>query len=119
VVRELSPARLARLQVVAREAAEQSERGCVPAVVAPQPLAAVVGHGSVLLLERSRSVRLSELPPADRIVIGPEGGFTPVEVAHMQGAGATAASLGPRILRSDSVAAAAAAIVLSRSGDFA
>jgi 16S rRNA (uracil1498-N3)-methyltransferase len=119
VARDLSPARLARLRAVAREAAEQSERGRVPEVVAPQPLAAVIGRGSVLLLERSGGARLSELPPADRLVIGPEGGFTPAEVAAADQAGATIASLGPRILRSDSVAAAAAAIVLSRSGDFA
>jgi 16S rRNA (uracil1498-N3)-methyltransferase len=119
VVRELSSARLARLRAVAREAAEQSERGTVPEVVAPQPLTAVIGRGSVLLLERSDATRLSELPPADRLVIGPEGGFTSAEADAAGQAGATAASLGPRILRSDSVAAAAAAIVLSRSGDFA
>jgi 16S rRNA (uracil1498-N3)-methyltransferase len=119
VVRELPPARLARLRAVAREAAEQSERGIVPELVAPQPLIAVIGRGSVLLLERSNATRLSELPPADRLVIGPEGGFTPAEADAAGHAGATAASLGPRILRSDSVAAAAAAIVLSRSGDFA
>jgi 16S rRNA (uracil1498-N3)-methyltransferase len=119
VVRDLSPTRLARLRAVAREAAEQSERGRVPDVVAPQPLGAVIGAGSVLLLERSAGVRLSEVAPADRLVIGPEGGFTRAEALAAEQAGATVASLGPRILRSDSVAAAAAAIVLSRSGDFA
>jgi 16S rRNA (uracil1498-N3)-methyltransferase len=118
VVRELSPARLARLRMVAREAAEQSERGLVPDVIPPETLAAVIGPGSVLLLERSAGARLSELPPADRVVIGPEGGFAPAEVAAAEQAGATVASLGPRILRSDSVAAAATAIVLSRTGDF-
>jgi 16S rRNA (uracil1498-N3)-methyltransferase len=62
---------------------------------------------------------LSELAPAARLVIGPEGGFTAAEVAAAQESGATVASLGPRILRSDSVAAAASAVVLSQSGDFA
>ncbi len=119
VVREVSPSRLARLQAVAREAAEQSERGIVPPVLEPSPLAAVIGPGSVLLLERSSGARLSELPPAERLIIGPEGGFTPDEVTAAEQHGATAASLGSRILRSESVAVAAAAVVLSRTGDFA
>jgi 16S rRNA (uracil1498-N3)-methyltransferase len=118
-VREISANRLARLRIVAREAAEQSERGRVPEVAGPVPLAHVIGPGSVVLLERSDGARLSDLPPADRLVIGPEGGFTPAEAAAVRLAGAMTAGLGPRILRSDSVAAAAAAVVLSRTGDFA
>jgi 16S rRNA U1498 N3-methylase RsmE len=35
------------------------------------------------------------------------------------GVGATLAGLGPRILRSETVAVAAAAVILSRTGDFA
>jgi 16S rRNA (uracil1498-N3)-methyltransferase len=119
VARDISAGRLARIRAVAREAAEQSERGVVPEVVAPVSLAEVIGPGSVLLFERSGGVALSELPPPDRLVIGPEGGFTPVEVDSVAPAGGTVASLGPRILRSESVAVAAAAVVLSRTGDFA
>ncbi len=119
VVREVSDARLARLRAVAREAAEQSERGIVPEVVGPLPLADVIGRGSVLLFERTDGPRLSEVPVADRLVIGPEGGFTPDEVEAAERSGATIAGLGPRILRSESVAVAAAAVVLSRTGDFA
>jgi 16S rRNA (uracil1498-N3)-methyltransferase len=119
VAREVSPARLTRLRAVAREAAEQSERGIVPAVVEPVPFGAVIGPGSVVLLERSDGPRLSELPPASRLVIGPEGGFAPGEGEAAQRGGAGVASLGPRILRSESVAVAAAAVVLSQTGDFA
>ena len=119
VVREVSDARLARLRAVAREAAEQSERGVVPEVVAPVPLSQVIGPGSVLLFERTNGSRLSALLAPDRLVIGPEGGFTPNEVAAAERAGAAVAGLGPRILRSESVALAAAAVVLSRTGDFA
>jgi 16S rRNA (uracil1498-N3)-methyltransferase len=119
VPREISPARLARLRAIAREAAEQSERGIVPEVVDAVQLRQVIGPGSVLLLERSHGPRLSELPAPTRLVIGPEGGFASGEVEAAKGAGAGVASLGPRILRSESVAAAAAAVVLSRSGDFA
>jgi 16S rRNA (uracil1498-N3)-methyltransferase len=119
VVRDVSAARLARLRTVAREAAEQSERGMVPEVVAPAPLVEVIGPASVLLAERSGGARLSKLPPPARLIIGPEGGFTPGEVAEAERAGTTAASLGPRILRSESVGFAAAAVVLSRTGDLA
>jgi 16S rRNA U1498 N3-methylase RsmE len=40
-------------------------------------------------------------------------------VAAAERAGVTLAGLGPRILRSESVAVAAAAVILSRTGDFA
>jgi 16S rRNA (uracil1498-N3)-methyltransferase len=119
VVRSLSEGRLERLRTIAREAAEQSERGVVPPVAAPVPLAEVLAPASVLLYERHDGVRLGALPPAEMLVIGPEGGFAPDELAAAQAAGATVAGLGPRILRSESVALAAASIVLSRAGDFA
>ena len=45
--------------------------------------------------------------------------FSPDEVAAAEQSGVTVAGLGPRILRSESGALAAAAVVLSRSGDFA
>lgn len=119
VVREISDARLARLRAVAREAAEQSERGIVPEVVAPVPVNDVVTNGSVLLFERTEGPRLSEVPAPERLIIGPEGGFTADEVAAAERAGATIAGLGPRILRSESVAVAAAAVILAHKGDFA
>ena len=74
---------------------------------------------SVLLYERADGARLGSLDPPAALVIGPEGGFSPGEVAAADQAGMTVAGLGPRILRSESVALAAAAVVLSRSGDFA
>lgn len=119
VAREISPRRLARLRAVAREAAEQSERGVVPEVAEPVPFREALAAGSVLLYERADGARLGSLIPPASLVIGPEGGFTPAEVAAAQRARMTVAGLGPRILRSESVALAAAAVVLSRSGDFA
>jgi 16S rRNA (uracil1498-N3)-methyltransferase len=119
IVRDLPPRRLERLRTIAREAAEQSERGLVPGVAAPVPLAGVAASGSVLLFERHDGRRLGEMEPPSVIVIGPEGGFTPAEVHAAVDAGATVAGLGPRILRSETVAVAAAAVILSRTGDFA
>jgi 16S rRNA (uracil1498-N3)-methyltransferase len=119
VAREVSPRRLERLRAIAREAAEQSERGVVPPVEAPVPLEAVLSPASVLLFERHDGARLGQLPPAETVVIGPEGGFAPAEVETAMGAGLVVAGLGPRILRSESVALAATAVILSRTGDFA
>ena len=119
VAREISERKLERLRAVAREAAEQSERGLVPEVAAPVPFAEALASASILLLERKDGPRLSEVPPPPGVIIGPEGGFTPDEVAAAERAAMTIAGLGPRILRSETVAVAAAAVILSRTGDFA
>ncbi len=121
IARELSPRKHERLRAVAREAAEQSERGIVPAVEPPLPLTDAIGPGTVVLWERggSGSPRLATIEPPMAVVIGPEGGFTADEVAAAERAGATLAGLGPRILRAETVAAVAAGIILSRTGDFA
>ena len=119
VVRELSERKLERLRAIARESAEQSERAVIPAVSGPVPMVAVLGAGSVVLAERHDERRLRDLPPPDTVVIGPEGGFTESELATAHASGAALVGLGPRILRSRTVAAAVAAATLSRTGDFA
>ncbi len=121
VARDLSERRLDRLRAIARESAEQSERGVVPQVMAPEPLDAVLSPDAVLLFERAGpdQPRLGVLAPPAAVLVGPEGGFDPGEVRTAEGAGVTIAGLGPRVLRSESVAIAAAAAILSRTGDFA
>jgi 16S rRNA (uracil1498-N3)-methyltransferase len=121
IVRDLSERRMARLRAIARESAEQSERGRVPAVRDPEPFEAALAPGAILLHERAveTAPRLGALDPPGTLIVGPEGGFDPEEVRAALTAGTGIASLGPRILRAESVAVAAAAIVLSRSGDFA
>jgi len=122
VARDVSSGRLERLRAIAREAAEQSERGIVPPVDLPVSLTdalAATSPSAILLYERNAGLRLTEMPPPPDLVIGPEGGFTTDEVAVAERAGLSLAGLGPRILRSETVALAAAAVVLSRTGDFA
>jgi 16S rRNA (uracil1498-N3)-methyltransferase len=119
VAREISTRRLERLRTIARESAEQSERGIVPPVEAPVPLRDALVDGSVLLYERLDSTRLREFEPPAAVVVGPEGGFGPAEVRDAERSGLGVAWLGPRILRAETVAAAAAAVILSRTGDFA
>ena len=119
VPRELSPRKLERLRAIARESAEQSERAVIPGVEGPFPLEAALSEGAVVLAERHDGRRLRDLPAPASVVIGPEGGFSDAELASAEAAGAQLASLGPRILRSRTVAAAVAAAILSRTGDFA
>ena len=122
VATDLSPRRLERLRAVAREAAEQSKRGRIPAVEAPvsyEEALKAAASGSVLLFERHGGQRLTELEPPPGVFIGPEGGFTQGEVDAAERAGLAIAGLGPRILRSETVAVAVAAAILSRTGDFA
>jgi 16S rRNA (uracil1498-N3)-methyltransferase len=122
IARELSPRKLERLQAVARAAAEQSERGIVPPVDAPVSYTQALksaAPGSVLLFERQPTKRLTRMEPPPGVFIGPEGGFSPGEIEGAGWAGVAVAGLGPRILRSETVAVAVAAAILSRTGDFA
>lgn len=119
IPRDLSPRKLDRLRAIARESAEQSERAIVPEVAAPVPLGAAFGTEAVLLAERADGARLRDLAPPSAVIIGPEGGFTQAELEAATDAGVTLAGLGPRILRSRTVAVASAAAILSRTGDFA
>lgn len=122
VARDASSRKLERLRAVAREAAEQSERGIVPPVDEPILFAEALrgaAPGSILLFERHDGKRLTEMEPPASVFIGPEGGFSTDEVAAAERAGLAIAGLGPRILRSETVAVAVAAAILSRTGDFA
>lgn len=119
VAREISPRKLERLRAIVRESAEQSERGILPPIEPPVPLDDVLQRNSVMLVERLGSSRLAAMPPPAAIIIGPEGGFSQAEVKAAGDAAVGMAWLGPRILRSETVAIAAAAVILSGTGDFA
>jgi 16S rRNA (uracil1498-N3)-methyltransferase len=113
---------VARLEGVAREAAMQSRR---PFVMQVEPPAAfdrvleaagavvvVLWEGSDVSMDRS----LPEEPEEIRLVVGPEGGLSDQEVERARGGGAALASLGPGVLRTETAAIAASALVLARYG---
>lgn len=112
--------KLHRYQKVVREAAMQSGRGIVPPVLPLQRLErlALQGFSRVLCAyegETSTTLRQAILPPTGdtlAIIIGPEGGFEPEEVALLQGQGAVSVSLGRRILRTETAGMAMAAQIL-------
>lgn len=116
-----------RWRRIAAEATEQCGRTVVPAIDDPVPLAATVALGA----PRSRRVicwedeavvpYLAAIAPAaaggpelgpDPLVVwvGPEGGITPDEAAWLRDAGAVTATLGARILRSETAAIVAVAL---------
>lgn len=118
--RELSAVRLERLRRVAQEAARQSGRAVVPAVLPPVPLAALQAQGLVVVGDPASETSLAQLTLSRRwvaaaeacVVTGPEGGLTDAEVETLVKAGAAAVSLGPRVLRADTAPVALAAALL-------
>jgi 16S rRNA (uracil1498-N3)-methyltransferase len=115
--------RLRRFEAIAREAAEQSGRGIVPAVERPMAFEAALlracSEGPVVLLHEGESaVSLDglEMPGAAPVglFVGPEGGFDASEIEAARAASATVAGLGPRILRSETAAIVGSALLISR-----
>jgi len=51
------------------------------------------------------------------LAAGPEGGFSPGELATMRECGVQSVALGPRVLRTETAAPAAVAILQSLMGD--
>jgi 16S rRNA (uracil1498-N3)-methyltransferase len=111
-----------RLQRIAREAAMQSRRRFVMEVGWTALEEAVQGAaGPTLLLWEGATDPLHAQPLGDaaeaiRLVVGPEGGFSEVEVEQATVAGASPVSLGPAILRTETAALAASVLVLGRLG---
>lgn len=116
-----------RWQRIAEEAARQCGRADVPTVHEPMLLHEALTHvrdARLLVLdEAERSLSLStacaslkkDEPVA--LVIGPEGGLDREEVAALKTAGATAVSLGRRVLRTETAALVALAVVQLLDGE--
>jgi 16S rRNA (uracil1498-N3)-methyltransferase len=112
-------------QRVAESACEQSGRIRPPLIDEPMPLNAWFGAKTsdadidLILLPRAATTLTSLSPPRTKVclLIGPEGGFSHDEYEDALAAGIKAVSLGPRILRTETAAAAAIAVVQSMWGD--
>jgi len=109
---------------VAVAACEQSGRGHPPAIDSPAPLDEALrnapAEGSRITLSPAADVALAAQPPGTAsvtLLIGPEGGLTDTEVALARGAGFAPRSLGPRILRTETAALAALAVLQAVAGD--
>ena len=124
-----SRSKLTRWRRILQEAAEQSGRGRIPTLAAPLRWNEALEHfqsqsaPGLIAWEGEKTMRIStaldilqdaESTAAPRLAlfIGPEGGYSEEEVAQARGSGLVPVTLGKRILRMETAAIAAAAILL-------
>ncbi|MFF0728034.1 16S rRNA (uracil(1498)-N(3))-methyltransferase [Streptomyces sp. NPDC004134] len=115
---------LAKWRATAREAGKQARRLRFPEVAEPHstkellPLLAGAAFTAVLHEEGAAPLAAAALPAEGEIVlvVGPEGGIAPEELAAFEGAGARAYRLGPSVLRTSTAGTAAGAVVLAATG---
>ncbi len=124
--------RMERWVGILREAAEQSGRGQVPGLHPAKLFHAAVAeavnendrallptlnlHGRVGL-KNALSDLAGKSASRIAVIIGPEGGLSPDEEVLAREAGCLPVSLGPRVLRMETAAAAAAALILYDFGE--
>lgn len=119
--------RVERWQSIASEAAKQCRRSAIPKVNdimrLPDALAALEPDAAAIMLyEAENKQGMKNLLRACRaktymLLIGPEGGFSDAEVALCRAAGVHPVGIGPRILRTETAATAALAMVMYEHGD--
>jgi 16S rRNA (uracil1498-N3)-methyltransferase len=118
---ERAAKRVAHWQAVAIAACEQCGLNRVPQVAPVQTLAQSIAalhaeHTRLITFALQDAQTLNTLAPpaagqATAIVIGPEGDFTQAELALLDSAGAQRASLGPRVMRTETAGIAALAML--------
>lgn len=118
--------KLEHWRAVAIAACEQSGRNRLPQIAAAQTLHEFLGSepgGDAaalrLLLAPDGATRLGELPRSARVslLIGPEGGLSAPERERAVAAGFLAVRLGPRVLRTETAALVAVALLQRQFGD--
>lgn len=118
-------ARAERLRRIAREAARQCGRGDTPAIELPTPFESALRSiltddvaASAFCLEPRAPTplrrELARLSPDSEVIflVGPEGGFSDAELALCRERRARLVSMGPLILRTETVCAAALGALL-------
>lgn len=118
---------LAKWRATAREAGKQSRRLRFPEVTAAMTTREVAevlagaAFAAVLHESGARPLATAELPSQGDIVlvVGPEGGVAPEELAAFAAAGAQPYRLGPSVLRTSTAGTAALALLLGRTARWA
>jgi 16S rRNA (uracil1498-N3)-methyltransferase len=126
VVRLSAPQAARKLEhwrAIAIAACEQSGRNRLPELAQPLGLPDFAGTRAAdarLLLSPGAATRIEDIPrPAGAltVLIGPEGGLTEAEQQTAVGAGFMPVRLGPRVLRTETAAIAALALLQREFGD--
>ncbi|MGW5850140.1 16S rRNA (uracil(1498)-N(3))-methyltransferase [Streptomyces sp. NPDC055254] len=118
---------LAKWRATAREAGKQSRRVRFPEVaeaLSTKQVAALLADADLAMVLHedrdtpSEALAAAPLPQAGSIVlvVGPEGGVSPEELAVFAGAGARPYRLGRSVLRTSTAGTAATAVLLARTG---
>ena len=115
--------RLAHWRQVAISACEQCGRIQVPEILPPLALDRLETEVALnLYLDPQAELTPGRMsipdPPRLSLVIGPEGGLSDGEIAALDRAGFIGLKLGPRVLRTETAAAAAIAALQTRFGDW-
>jgi 16S rRNA (uracil1498-N3)-methyltransferase len=115
--------RLRHWRAISVAACEQCGRNRLPEITPPMSLQAFLvsdlPDGLRLLLQPEGGLRARDLSPATAatLLIGPEGGLSDAERTAALAAQFRGLSLGPRILRTETAALAALAVIQQRLGD--
>jgi len=111
--------RVARWQRIALEAAKQSGRAVVPTIENPTLFESVLCPSSPCLLFSEKDGHGLTQTDTDVVtaIIGSEGGWSDEELEQARAAGAQIVTLGGRILRAETAAITAAALLQHRFGD--
>ena len=114
--------RLSHWQGVIVSACEQSGRCTLPSldpIMTFEEMISEFNSGSRLILEPTAVAGFKALPMQmdTNLLIGPEGGFSDLEVESAVKKGFQAIQFGPRILRTETAAVAALAVLQAMWGD--
>jgi 16S rRNA (uracil1498-N3)-methyltransferase len=117
--------RAERWRRISRQSAEQSRRSAPPEIAAPLKIADALnlpGDLRIVLAESEEKTLLRDVVKAEMakdgivLAVGPEGGWTADELHSFGQAAWSSASLGDTILRAETAAIAAVAVVSSALG---
>ncbi len=120
------PGKQRRWQTIAQEAARQSGRADVPEIGEAVPLSSALAEAApastrLVLWEAERTLPMRQALAQHALgdvtlLVGPEGGLAPDEVAQARAQGFVSVGLGARILRAETAAIVAVALTQASAG---